>query len=179
MAPDSAAIDSVTVDPNYCHHCGSEVASKPFEGRECAWCPECDRFLVQKPVPIVQGVVHDGERILLLDEPISWKEDVLSLPGGHVKHDEGPGEAFVRELTEETGMERQPDDLDFLTIRHTEFPDQSFYLITYTLETDLSAGDLTAESDGFEVVLDPIDEVLADPDRLLPAAYERVEAAFE
>lgn len=178
MARDAPTIDSVIVPVETCHRCGAELGSDTFEGREYPWCPDCDVVMIRRPVPVVQVIVHDGERVLLLDEPVSWKEDVLSLPGGNVNYDEPPREVTLRELEEETTIDADPADLELLTINHSEGEHQSWWLVTYTLEWDLSAADLESEGEEFGIELVPIEDVLDDPDLLVPAAYERVERAF-
>ena len=162
---DSYDIESVAVEPDHCQRCGAELGTCTYEGREHPWCSECELVLSRNPVPGVQVVVHDEDHVLLLDEPIPQHEDVWSLPGGHAKYDEGPEEALVRELGEETGLEADPLDLEFLTIYHAEFPKSAVYLITYALDRSKVSGELTPEAEGFEVAFHPIEEVLPS-DRL-------------
>lgn len=176
---ESVDIDSVAVEPDHCHRCGAELGTCDFEGREYPWCPECDPVLSRNPVPGVQAIVHDEDHVLLLDEPIPQLEDVWSLPGGHARYDEGPKQALVRELEEETGLCADPSDLQFLTILHVEFPKVSLYLITYSLERARVSGELIPEAEGFEVAFRPVEKVLASPDRMRESDRERIEAAFE
>lgn len=177
-AQDAPTIDPVVVPVESCHRCGAELDTGTFEDREYPRCPSCDLLVIQRPAPVVQAIVHDGGRLLLLDEPVSWKADVLSFPGGNVNYDEPPREVTLRELEEETTLAAEPADLDLLTVSHSEGDHQSWWLVTYTLEWDLSAADLEPEGEEFEIELVPIADVLDDPDLLLPAAYERVERAF-
>jgi ADP-ribose pyrophosphatase YjhB (NUDIX family) len=176
---DSYDIDSVAVEPDHCQRCGTEVGTCTFEGREHPWCPECELVLSRNPVPGVQVVVHDEDHVLLLDEPIPQHEGVWSLPGGHAKYDEGPKQALVRELEEETGLSADPSEPEFLTIYHAEFPNVSLYLITYALERSKVSGELTPEAEGFEVAFLPVEEVLSSPDRLRESDRERIEMALD
>ncbi|WP_458186385.1 NUDIX hydrolase [Haladaptatus sp. NG-WS-4] len=176
---ESVAIDSVAVAPDHCHRCGAEVGTCEFEGREYPWCSECELVLSRNPVPGVHVVVHDDEYVLVLDEPIPQHEGVLSLPGGHARYDEGPKEAVVRELEEETGLRADPSDLRFLTILHAEFPGLAYYLITYALERSNVSGELTPEAEGFEAAFRPLQEIEASPDRIRDSDLERIEMAFE
>lgn len=56
---------------------------------------------------VVGGLLRHGDEFLLChrraDRP--WYPDVWDLPGGHVEAGERPGEALVRELAEELGIE--------------------------------------------------------------------------
>ena len=172
-------IDSVAVDPDYCHRCGTAVDTTEFEGDEYPWCPSCDLVLSRNPVPGVHVVVHGDDDVLVLDEPIPQHEGVWSLPGGHAKYDEGPKEAVVRELEEETGLRADPSDLRFLTILHAEAPSVAFYLITYAVERSAVSGDLSPEADGFEATFRSRSEIQSSPDRIRDSDAERIELAFE
>ena len=176
---DFADIDAVAVEPEHCQRCGAAVGTCEFEGREHAWCPECDLVLSRNPVPGVHVVVHEDENVLVLDEPIPQHEGVLSLPGGHARCDEGPREALLRELDEETGLRADSADLRLLTVLHAERPDVAFYLITYALERSDVAGGLTPEAEGFEAEFRPLRELRESPDRIRASDLERIELAFE
>lgn len=172
-------IDSVAVVPEYCHRCGGELGLNSFEGREFPWCPDCEVLFSQNPVPGVHVVVHDDERALVLDEPIPQHEGVLSLPGGHARPDEGPKEAGVRELEEETGLRADPDDLRFLTVLHAEFPETALYLLTYAVERDRVSGEPTPEFEEGDAFFVPVEELREDPERMRDSDVERIELAFE
>lgn len=176
---ESIDIDSVAVEPDYCHRCGTAVGTTEFEGDDYPWCPSCDLVLSRNPVPGVHVVVHDDDHVLVLDEPIPQHEGVWSLPGGHAKYDEGPKEAVLRELEEETGLRADPADLRFLTILHVEVPGVSLYLITYALHRSAVAGELTPEAEGFEATFKPLSEIRSSPERIRDSDVERIELAFE
>lgn len=172
-------IDSVALPPEHCHRCGTAVGTREFEGEDHPWCPDCEVVLSQCPIPGVHVVVHDDGSVLLLDEPVPQHEGVWSLPGGHAKYDEGPKEALVRELDEETGLRADPDDLRFLTVLHAEFPDAGLYLLTYALDRADVTGALAPEADGFEAAFHSIEAVRNAPNRIRDSDLERIELAFE
>ncbi|WP_227374032.1 NUDIX hydrolase [Haladaptatus halobius] len=176
---ESVGIDSVAVEPDHCHRCGAELGTREFEGSEYPWHSEFELVLSRNSVPGVRVVVHDEDSVLLLDEPIPQHEGVWRLPGGHAKYDEGPRRAGVRELEEETGLRASPSNLRFLTILHTEFPSVVFYLIMYALERSEASGELTPESEEFEVAFRPLRELRASSDRIRESDLERIELAFE
>jgi ADP-ribose pyrophosphatase YjhB (NUDIX family) len=176
---DPVDIDSVAVEPDHCHRCGTAVEYREWEGREHPWCPDCDLLLSRNPVAGVHVVVHDDERVLLLDEPIPQHEGLLSLPGGFAKPDEGPKEAGLRELEEETGLRGDPDDLGFLTVHHAEFPETAIYLLTYALRWSDVSGELTPEFENGRASFDRFDDLRASPDRIRDSDVERIGMAFE
>jgi ADP-ribose pyrophosphatase YjhB (NUDIX family) len=172
-------IDSVAVEPDCCHRCGTAVEFREWEGRETPWCPNCDVVLSRNPVAGVHVVVHDEERVLVLDEPIPQHEGLLSLPGGFAKPGEGPKEAGLRELEEETGLRGDPADLRFLTVHHAETPDAALYLLTYALRRSDVAGRPTPEFDDGEARFEPIADLGASPDRIRDSDLKRIELAFD
>ena len=97
-------IESVAVDIDYCHQCGTTVEPRELKGREMDWCDECEHYLSRIPVLVVHVVVHDDEWVLVLDEPIPQHEGLWSLLGGFASHDEPPRSAGLRELEEETAL---------------------------------------------------------------------------
>ncbi|WP_267641375.1 NUDIX hydrolase [Haloarchaeobius amylolyticus] len=171
-------IDSVTIEPTYCHRCGTELGTEEWEGREVPWCPECDVVFSQLPSTGVHVVVHDDEEVLLLDEPVPQHEGLWSLPGGFTKYDEGPKESLLRELAEETGLAADPADLEFLTILHVELPDRGLYLITYRVDREAVSGELTPEAEGFEASFVPVETVRNSPDRIRESDVDRIEQAL-
>lgn len=177
--PTAVDIHAVSVTPDHCHQCGAALGTCEFEGTELPWCADCELVLSRNPVPGVHVVVHDDERVLLLDEPIPQHEGVWSLPGGHARPDEGPRTAVLRELAEETGLRADPADLRLLTVVHAETPNVAYYLITYGLRRERTAGELTPEREGFEVGYRPLETVRSATDRIRENDRERIELAFE
>ena len=172
------AIDSVAVDPDYCHRCGAAVDAQEYEGRTHPWCPECNVLFSQCPIPGGHVVVRDDDSVLVLDEPVPQHEGVMSLPGGHAKPAEQPRESVVRELEEETGLTADPEDLEFLTVVHSEHPDVAFYLLTYAVERSRVDGDLEPEFEDGDAYFAPVAELRANPDRIRDSDLDRIELAF-
>ena len=54
----------------------------------------------------VAAIIRRGDRLLLCHRhpDRAWYPNVWDLPGGHVEPGEAPGDALVRELTEELGV---------------------------------------------------------------------------
>jgi|AntRauTorcE11898_2_1112593.scaffolds.fasta_scaffold07913_3 ADP-ribose pyrophosphatase YjhB (NUDIX family) len=172
-------IYSVAQDPTYCPQCGRRVTTRQFDAGRMDWCERCETVFSRNPLAAVHVVVRDGARVLLLDEPIPQHEGVLSLPGGHASHDEGPREALVRELEEETNLVAPTDALSLVTVYHAATPETAFHFATYALEYADATGDLTPEAGGSEIRWEPVADVLADRVPLRDSDRERVAMAFE
>lgn len=176
---DRFRIYSVALDPEYCPQCGSEVGSREFDVGPMDWCEGCEMVFARTPVSAVHVVVRDGDHVLLLDEPVPQQEGVLSLPGGHAHHDEGPREAVLRELEEETALAATPDALSLVTVYHAATEPVAFHFATYALEYDDATGTLTPEADGFEIRREPVDDVIDGAVPIRDSDRERVAATFD
>lgn len=176
---DAFQIYSVALDPEYCPQCGGEVGSREFDAGPMDWCPDCETVFSRGPIAAAHVVVRDGDHVLLLDEPIPQQAGVLSLPGGHAHHDEGPRETAVRELEEETGLAAPADALSLVTVYHAAADDVAFHFATYTVERAALTGDPRPEADGFEIRREHVDDVLDDAVPIRDSDRERIAAAFD
>jgi 8-oxo-dGTP pyrophosphatase MutT (NUDIX family) len=176
---DEFPIYSVAVDPKYCPQCGTEVGTREFDAGPMPWCDSCRMVLSRVAVSAGHVVVRDDADVLVLDEPVEQHAGLLSLPGGYASHDEGPREAVVRELEEETGLVADPDDLEFVTIYHADTPRTGFHFATYALDRSQTTGALTPEAAGFEAHCLPVEDVLAATERIRDSDRERIAMAFD
>lgn len=176
---DRFPIRSVAVDPTYCPECGTEVTAREFDAGPMDFCEHCEMVFSRNPLSAVHVVVRDDESVVLLDEPIPQQEGVLSLPGGHAGHDEGPREAVLRELHEETGFVADPDALSLVTVYHAETERTAFHFATYALDYAATTGSVTPEAEGFEVRREPVDYVLHDAVPIRDSDRERIAMAFD
>jgi 8-oxo-dGTP diphosphatase len=176
---DRFPVYSVARDPTYCPECGTAVTSRQFDAGPKDWCEHCEMVFARTPIAAVHVVVRDDDRVLLLDEPIPQHDGVLSLPGGHASHDEGPREAVLRELEEETGLTATADALSLVTVYPAETTDVAFHFATYALERADATGEVTPEADGFEVRTEQVADALAGSIPLRASDRERIAMAFE
>jgi ADP-ribose pyrophosphatase YjhB (NUDIX family) len=175
---DEHDIHSVVVAPEYCPRCGTEVGTREFDAGTYDWCDGCETVFGRVPVSAVHVVVHGTGEVLVLDEPIPQHEGLWSLPGGFAGYAEGPREAVLRELHEETGLRADPDDLTLVTVYPAQSPEMGFHFATYALDRAATAGDLRPEAEGFEAAFRPVEEVLAAGDRIRDDDQERIEMAL-
>ncbi|MCL2876847.1 MAG: NUDIX domain-containing protein [Betaproteobacteria bacterium] len=61
---------------------------------------------------------REGRILLLRRAETGFFDDLYSLPGGHVEHGESILQAAARELKEETGLQIEYGDLDWLGVIH-------------------------------------------------------------
>jgi 8-oxo-dGTP diphosphatase len=84
----------------FCSACGAELTSKPP-----TTCTNCGTSHWLNPTPCANGIVIDGERVLLARRANSPWRGLWGSPGGFVELGEHPAETVAREVREETGLE--------------------------------------------------------------------------
>jgi 8-oxo-dGTP diphosphatase len=78
------------------------------DGRERPVCIECGEIVYLNPVPSVAAILVREGRVLLVRRAIQPGLGKWCLPGGFIEADEGPAEAIIREVNEETGLQCKP-----------------------------------------------------------------------
>lgn len=94
--------------PSFCPYCGAELTGREFDGRERAFCADCQNFVFQNPVPTGRVVVLDGDRALLVRRDHPPDPGALIVPGGYLEVDESAPVGAARELREETASRSIP-----------------------------------------------------------------------
>ncbi|MFC7046007.1 NUDIX domain-containing protein [Halobacteriaceae archaeon GCM10025711] len=168
----------VAIEPNYCHQCGTGLETRAFDGRDRAWCPDCETMRFRNAVPSAGVIVHDDDRVLLIERatpPVgTW-----ALPGGHPEYDEEPAAAAVRELEEETGLRADQSDLSLLTVIHGVHGPRHYNMITYTLDYADTAGELEPNWEASDVAFWPAERALDSPDETREIDRRRIEMVFD
>ncbi|GAB7011829.1 NUDIX domain-containing protein [Halolamina salina] len=154
----------IAVDADYCPLCGTPVEHREIDGRERAYCPDCERVLWRTAVPGVAVAVVDGERVCCIRRGQPPAEGAWALPGGHPEHDEPLAEGAARELAEETGLAVDPDDLEPVRTRLSTGPERNHASVHFAVSRDATTGEPVAGDDAAAVAF------------LTPATYEERES---
>lgn len=90
----------------YCPECTAQLDDKIIDGVERKVClsPDCGFVHWDNPVPVVAALVQHGEKIILARNVV-WPAGRYSLITGYLEKNETPGQAVLREVKEELGLE--------------------------------------------------------------------------
>ena len=88
----------------FCPRCGAGL--EPGTGN--TRCTACGEIYWANPVPAVQGLVVESDRVLLGRRGIEPSRGKWDIPGGFIAETEHPLDALRRELVEETGLDVEP-----------------------------------------------------------------------
>ena len=158
--------------PEYCPRCGSRLDSKVIEGRERAYCVDCERPVYRNPKPCAGTLVVDGDTLLLIKRTNPPAAGSWSLPAGFLEYDEPPVEGAVRELREETNLRTRPEELSLFDTTLVTHPNGTRILvIMYRMTADATRGAVESGSDAAAARYWNLDD--------LDAAGETLEPGYE
>ncbi|MFO7974587.1 MAG: NUDIX hydrolase [Candidatus Hydrogenedentota bacterium] len=89
---------------NYCPTCGNKLVIAHDGERPRPYCPACNRYFYDNPVPAACCFVAKGNALLFARRGVEPCIGQWSLPGGFVELGETTEETILRELDEETGI---------------------------------------------------------------------------
>jgi ADP-ribose pyrophosphatase YjhB (NUDIX family) len=89
----------VAARARFCSACGAQLPSAPPVA-----CGSCGTSHWLNPKPCANGIVVDGDRVLLARRAYAPWKDLWGSPGGFVEAGEHPVETVEREVLEETGV---------------------------------------------------------------------------
>ena len=141
----------IAVEAEYCPLCGTAVEHRDIDGRQRAYCPDCERVLWRVAVPAAVVAVVDGSgpepRVCCIERGEPPAEGAWALPGGHPEFDEELPVGAARELAEETGLRADPDDLTVVGTGFATGPERNHVGVQFAVERAKTSGDLAAGDD--------------------------------
>ncbi len=94
---------------NFCPRCGHAVVDQDRFGRTRRVCPNCDYVHFDDPkvaaAAFIERGVHRSAQVLLVQRGVDPQKGLWALPAGYVDRGEDPGQAVIREVAEETGLQ--------------------------------------------------------------------------
>ena len=91
---------------NFCPQCASPLIAGIASGRERLVCSKsCGYVFWNNPLPVVGAIVEYDDETVILIQNRGWPADWFGLVTGFLEKDEEPGDAVLRELKEELGLD--------------------------------------------------------------------------
>jgi len=135
-------------EPDFCPRCGRELDVRETEDGPRPHCPDCDVTVYANAAVMARVLVHDDDRVLLIERGVGSDIGAWATPGGHVDAGETAREAAARELEEEAGLAADPDDLTLLSDGFLDFgADQTYVSFNYAVDYAETTGSVDAGSD--------------------------------
>jgi len=88
----------------HCLYCGEIITKKYEAGVPRDYCPTCQTFFYENPLPVVSCIVESSRKILLVERDRPPSRGSWCLPTGFAEAGESIESAALRELQEETGI---------------------------------------------------------------------------
>jgi|GEM_PF-130844 len=106
-------VDALLIPTRFCPSCGELLKAVPGleDGRQRTACTVCGGTVYQNAKPCAGVLVGHEGRLLLVKRAKEPYLGYWDIPGGFLEIDELPGEAAVREVAEETGLEVELTEL--------------------------------------------------------------------
>lgn len=157
----------------FCPACGTRLTTRSVEGRDRAFCPDCEAPVYRNPKPCAGVLVVDGRDLLLVRRTEPPDVGAWSAPAGYLEWDEPPAACAVRELHEETGLRVDSDAVELFDTVFVHHPDgQTVLVVLYVVPVDATRGTVRAGSDAGAARF-------WDVETLVDAETESVEAGYE
>lgn len=140
----------------YCHYCSGKVQEVTEGDAVREYCPACDVYFYENPLPVVSTILVRDRRVLLVKRRNSPYKGKWCLPSGFAESGESAVEAALRELEEETGVQGK-----IVQLQDVDSCSNYFYgdLLFLTFEVEQTGGVLRAGDDADEVCYYPIEKI--------------------
>ena len=88
----------------FCLYCGGTTIKKHEDNVRRDFCPSCNSYFYENPLPVVSTILESSRRILLVKRGRPPSKGRWCLPSGFAEAGESIEQAALRELVEETGI---------------------------------------------------------------------------
>jgi len=140
----------------HCLYCGGEIAKKSEDGVLRDFCPCCNSFFYNNPLPVVSSILDSSRQILLVKRDRAPFKGHWCLPTGFAEAGESIEDAALRELQEETGIKgRISRLLDVDSYKSRFYGDLLF--LTFIVEQ--TGGKLAAGDDSAQAMFYPVNKL--------------------
>ena len=95
----------------FCPQCSQKLVLKTIDKSVVKACENCDFIYWNNPIACVSVVLHQNDKVLMLQRANEPFKKFWVLPGGFMNINETPEEAIKREVKEETGLDIQVDGI--------------------------------------------------------------------
>ena len=89
----------------YCTYCGERIINKKEGDVMREYCPDCQLFFYDNPLPIVSTIVVKEKQVLLVKRRNPPYKGKWCLPSGFAEIGESIQDSALRDLEEETGIQ--------------------------------------------------------------------------
>jgi len=140
----------------HCLYCGGEITKKSEDGVLRDFCPCCNSYFYENPLPVVSTIIESSRRILLVKRGRAPSKGLWCLPSGFAEAGESIEEAALRELKEETGIKGK-----IIKLLDVDSYKSRFYgdLLFLTFIVEQSGGKLCAGDDCVQARFWPVNKL--------------------
>ena len=140
----------------HCLYCGGEITKKSEDGVLRDFCPCCNSYFYENPLPVVSTIIESSRRILLVKRGRAPSKGLWCLPSGFAEAGESIEEAALRELKEETGIKGK-----IIKLLDVDSYKSRFYgdLLFLTFIVEQSGGKLCAGDDCSQARFWPVNKL--------------------
>jgi ADP-ribose pyrophosphatase YjhB (NUDIX family) len=140
----------------HCIYCGAEITKKSEDGVLRDYCPCCNSYFYNNPLPVVSSILDSSREILLVKRDRAPFKGHWCLPTGFAEAGESIEDAALRELQEETGIKgRISRLLDVDSYKSRFYGDLLF--LTFIVEQ--TGGKLAAGDDSAQAMFWPVSKL--------------------
>ncbi|MBU2651083.1 MAG: NUDIX domain-containing protein [Bacteroidetes bacterium] len=139
-----------------CAYCGGPLVRKDEGDSLRDYCPACNVFFYENPLPVVSNILLEDRKILLVKRKLDPKKGYWCLPMGFAETGESIESAALRELREETELEGKITGLVDVESGYSETYGDLLFL---TFEAEKTGGEAIAGDDASEIGFFSLDKL--------------------